>query len=118
MRREGDDEVSGSTHGGFPTGQTPEQRREDQAHLRDLQRARQARVAKLIVALAIVIILLIFIVGNSQSVPVDFVFVTRHPPLIWVMVACAILGGIVGYIVGRPGKQVRLHRDRDKDKRR
>lgn len=117
MRREGDDEAIRSTPGGFtPTGQTPEQRREDEAHLRELQRARQARVAKLVVALAIVIILIVFVVQNSQRVPVDFVFVTRQSRLIWVMVVCAILGGIVGYLVGRPGKQVRLHRERDNDK--
>ena len=87
----------------------------DQEHLRELQRARQARVAKVLVALAIVVILVIFIISNSQPVQVDFVFVNRHPRLIWVMFACAVLGGIVGYLIGRPGKQVGLRRRPDEE---
>jgi uncharacterized integral membrane protein len=85
----------------------------DQADLRQLQRERQTRVAKLIVALVIVGILIAFIVANSQSVIVHFVFFTRRPALIWVMFACAILGGIVGYVIGRPGR----HRGKDQQPR-
>ena len=57
---------------------------------------------------------IVFVVANSQPVQVNFVFITRHPRLIWVMVACAILGGVVGYLLGRPGKQLRLGRRRGK----
>lgn len=94
-------------------GQTDAERKADQEHLRELQRARQARVAKVLVALVIVVILIIFVISNSQSVEVDFVFVTRRPALIWVMIVCSVLGGVVGYLIGRPGRQVRLHRRRD-----
>jgi uncharacterized integral membrane protein len=89
---------------------------EDQQHLRQLQRERQGRVVKVIVTLAIVVVLIVFIIANSQPVKVNFVFVTRHPRLIWVMVACAVLGGVAGYLIGRPGKQIRLHR-RERDDR-
>jgi len=82
----------------------------EQAQLQALQRARQARVVKVAVALAILGILIAFIAANSQSVMVRFVFFTRRPALIWVMFACAVLGGIVGYLIGRPGRQVRLRR--------
>jgi uncharacterized integral membrane protein len=102
--------VSGQTDAGR---QADEERKADDEHLRELQRARQTRVAKVLVVLAIVVILVIFIISNSQPVPVDFVFITRHPRLIWVMFACAVLGGLVGYLIGRPGKQVRLHRGRE-----
>lgn len=112
MRREPD--VPPERREGIPVaGQTDAERKADDEHLRDLQRARQARVAKVLVALAIVVILIVFIVSNSQPVPVDFVFVTRRPRLIWVMFACAVLGGLLGYLIGRPGKQVRLHRRRE-----
>jgi uncharacterized integral membrane protein len=84
--------------------------REDLRQLRQLQRERQARVVKAIVTLGIVVVLIVFIIANSQPVKVNFVFVTRHPRLIWVMFACAVLGGIAGYLIGKPGKQVRLHR--------
>jgi uncharacterized integral membrane protein len=98
-------------------GQTNADRKADQEHLRDLQRARQGRVVKVLVAAAIVIVLIVFITQNSQPVPVDFVFLDRRPRLIWVMVACVLLGGLVGYLIGRPGKQVRLHRRRDEQGR-
>jgi len=91
-------------------GSAAEERRADEEHLRALARARRARVAKVAVALAIVVILVVFVIANAKPVPVSFVFVTRHPELIWVMIACAVLGGIVGYLIGRPGRQVRFHR--------
>jgi uncharacterized integral membrane protein len=91
--------------------------RADQEHYRALQRERQTRVAKVLVALFLVGVLVAFIVANSQSVVVHFVFVTRKPALIWVMFACAVLGGIIGYLIGRPGKQVRLHRPKEEPKK-
>jgi len=116
MRRDDSDVPDGTTPGvpASPAGD----RGADQAHLRQLQRERQTRVAKVIVALVIVGILIAFIVSNSQSVKVRFVFFTSHPALIWVMFACAVLGGIVGYLIGRPGRQVQMHRGKDQQPRR
>ena len=114
MRRD-DSNVPDRTTPGGPAGGD---RAADQAHLRQLQRERQARVAKVIVTLVIVGILIAFIVTNSQSVKVRFVFFTRRPALIWVMFACALLGGIVGYLIGRPGRQVRMHAGKDQQPRR
>jgi uncharacterized integral membrane protein len=116
MRREPDvppEKQEGMPSPGQSDADRDADRQADQEHLRELQRARQARVAKVVVALALAVILIVFIISNSQPVPVDFVFVTRHPRLIWVMFACAVLGGIVGYLIGRPGRQVRLHRRRE-----
>jgi uncharacterized integral membrane protein len=113
MRRESD----GPTQD--PVGQPmSEERQADIEHSRQLQRERQARVGKAIVGLLVLGILIAFIVANGQSVRVNFVFVTRKPPLIWVMFSCAVLGGILGYLVGKPGKQVRFHRGRKEDERR
>jgi uncharacterized integral membrane protein len=92
------------------------EQRADQEHLRDLQRARQARVARVVAVLAIVVIFMIFIISNDDPARVSFVFFTRQPPLIWVMFGCALLGGIIGYLIGRPGRQVRLHRRRPGEK--
>jgi uncharacterized integral membrane protein len=117
MRREPD--VPSDKGEGVPPapGQTDTDRKADQEHLRELQRARQTRVAKVLVALAIAVILIIFIVANSQPVKVNFVFFTRRPGLIWIMFTCAVLGGILGYLIGRPGRQVRLHRRREEQGR-
>ena len=80
------------------------------------RRARQARVAKALVALAIVVVLIVFVIANSQPVKVNFVVVTRHPRLIWVMFACAVLGGLAGYLIGKPGRQVRPPRRGEHEK--
>ena len=113
MRREGDDVPAEPV--GAPTEPTTEAREQaDRQHYRTLQRERQARVAKVIAALVVLVILMIFIIANAQPVKVNYVFVTRHPPLIWVMLACALLGGIFGYLVGRPGRP-RLHRGRSQE---
>jgi len=90
----------------------------EQEHLAALRRVREARVAKTLAVLAIVVVLVIFVIANSQPVKVNFVFVTRHPRLIWVMFACAVLGGIAGFLVGRPGKQVRPRRRRKDEQKR
>lgn len=119
MRRD-DQNLSGRA--GEQSGRTPgegepdEDARADQEHLRELQRARQTKAAKVLVLLAILVIFMIFIISNADPAPVNFVFFTREPPLIWVMFACAVLGGIVGYLIGRPGRQVRLHRRRREGK--
>jgi uncharacterized integral membrane protein len=81
---------------------------EDQ--LKHLERERRARVAKVVALLAILVVLMLFILWNSQAVKVSFVFASGHPPLIWVMLACAVLGGVAGYLIGKPGRQIRLRR--------
>jgi uncharacterized integral membrane protein len=78
--------------------------------IRQLQRRRQARIAKLLVALFLVVVFVVFIVQNSKRVPIDFVFFTLQARLIWIMLACAILGGVVGFLAGRPGKQVHVRK--------
>lgn len=88
--------------------------RDDRGQFELIDRARRRRVARLLSVLALVVILIVFIIRNSQRVPIDFVFVDRHARLIWIMLACAVLGGLVGFLVGRPGKQFR--RDKDKDR--
>ena len=86
-------------------------------HERQLQKARQTRVAKFLVALFLVVVFVVFIVQNSDRVKIDYVFFHRDTRLIWIMLACAVLGGIVGFLVGRPGKQVRLRRKRGEPKK-
>ena len=118
MHREGppsddDRERTTPTPGGASAA---DQVRAEQSGLRAIDRERRARLAKVTVALAIVVILLIFITTNVQGVKVHFVFFSATPPLIWVMFACAALGGVVGYLIGKPGKQIVRGHDRGKDR--
>jgi uncharacterized integral membrane protein len=84
---------------------------EDQEHLRTLQRQRRKRVAKVVAVLALAVVLIVFILTNSHSVRVSFVFATSNIPLIWVMFACAVLGALIGYLVGRPERGTKLHEE-------
>jgi len=98
-----------------PQPEEPARTKDEERHLAELRKTRQARVVKVVVALAIVILLIVFVVANSQPVRVDFVFLNRQPRLIWVMLTCAVLGGIVGYLIGRPGRQTPGGRNRSHD---
>ena len=60
--------------------------------------------------LDLIVLFVVFIVQNSKRTPIDYVFFHRQTRLIWIMLSCGVLGGIVGYLVGRPGKQVRIRR--------
>jgi uncharacterized integral membrane protein len=108
MRREEPNQAEGPSR---PV-EGDEATRADREHFRELQKARQGRVVKTLLALALAVVFIVFILTNSQAVTVNFVFVKRKPPLIWVMFGCAVVGGIFGYLVGRPGKQIRFHRRR------
>ena len=88
-------------------------RGEDVDRMRQLQRHRQTRAAKTIVLLGLIAILILFIVWNAHKVRVSFVFFTTGIGLIWVMLVCAVLGGIVGFVIGRPGRAFRFGHDDD-----
>ena len=60
------------------------------------------RGAKAIVAALVLVLLIVFVIRNSQRVSVDFILTKGHFRLIWVIVICSILGGVVGYVLGRP----------------
>jgi uncharacterized integral membrane protein len=68
------------------------------------------RGAKAIVAALVLVLLIVFVIRNSQRVSVDFIVTQGHFRLIWVIVICSILGGVVGYLLGRPPKRTRHQR--------
>lgn len=112
MSRSAGDEPRAATNGPSDESAGAEARRLDAAHRRELQRRRWARVAKALTLLLIGVLFIVFVLRNANPVEVDFVFFTRHPRMIWVMLGCALLGGIAGYLVGRPARRIRFH-DRD-----
>ena len=89
----------------------------DRQHLRRIQRQRQARVVKAVVALAIIVLLVVFVIRNSDPQPIDFVFKTGRFRLIYVLIVTALLGGIAGYLLGRPSKGTRLHEKKEGEPR-
>jgi uncharacterized integral membrane protein len=51
--------------------------------------------ARIVVAIVIAVILVIFVVDNLEQVRVSFVFFKSDVGLIWVLIATAVLGGSV-----------------------
>ncbi|MEX1009053.1 MAG: LapA family protein [Acidimicrobiia bacterium] len=47
------------------------------------------------------LVLLVFALANIDDVRVDFVFETVRAPLVLVIVVCALLGFVIGWVVGR-----------------
>lgn len=92
----------------LPTG-TEEQRQADREHLKRLREARQRKLLRAGLIGLVLVALIVFVLQNAQPVEVHLLFLSGRPLLIWVIVACAALGGIVGYTLGKPNKDARLH---------
>ena len=60
---------------------------------------------RIILGLVIVVLFLLFIAANSDPVQVSFVFLDTEVQLIWVFLACALIGALVTYLLGRPGRR-------------
>jgi uncharacterized integral membrane protein len=55
---------------------------------------------KVVVALVLVVLFLVFVMQNSDPVPVKFLFLDAQIPLFWVYVGCAAIGAAVMWLVG------------------
>jgi uncharacterized integral membrane protein len=84
-------------------------RRADEEHLRKLRRIRRARAAKGLTLALLAVLFITFVSQNSRPVDVRFLSWTWSVGLIWVFVMAAGLGAVAGFLLGRPGKQLRLH---------
>ena len=81
---------------------------QEEARQREFDRARRARVVKALVIAGLAILLIIFVTTNTRSTRVSFVLFSATFPLIWVIVGCTLVGGVIGFLIGKPGKQLRL----------
>jgi uncharacterized integral membrane protein len=64
-------------------------------------------MARIVVALIITVILVIFVVDNLEQVRVSFVFFKSDIGLIWVLIATAVLGGLVDRMLVWRGRRRR-----------
>jgi uncharacterized integral membrane protein len=64
-------------------------------------------IARLVAIVAFAILLIAFIVNNSQSVRVNFVFANSDIPLIWVLIATAVLGAAIDRLISVIGRRRR-----------
>lgn len=67
--------------------------------------AERAKIAKVLLGIAVVVIFIVFIIQNSDEVEVDFVFFSSRIGLIWVFLACALIGSLATWLLGRPRRR-------------
>lgn len=68
---------------------------------------RGARSPRLWVAAVAVLVLVIFVLQNSQRVEVDFLFTTTETPLVFALVLAGVLGAVIGWAVPRIRRRAR-----------
>jgi uncharacterized integral membrane protein len=66
-------------------------------HMPDKRSRRE--IARIVVAVVGLVLLVAFVLGNSKTVPVSFVFFKHHISLIWVILISAFLGALVDRLV-------------------
>jgi uncharacterized integral membrane protein len=64
-------------------------------------RKERALASKTIAAVAVAFVLIAFGVSNDNSVPIDYLVLTRDSPLILVIGVSALLGAIIGGLIVR-----------------
>ena len=106
-----DDAGGGDTAGSGDAGGGPvnEALAASQSDLAKLQKARRSRLIKAIVLTAIALVFITFILQNAAPIDLRILAWTVSVGLIWVLVAAAVLGALAGYLVGRPPKHLLLH---------
>ena len=62
----------------------------------------KGRGGKILALAILVVVLIVFVFQNADPVKVDFLVLTGHPRLIWLIVGCVLAGLAVGYLLGRP----------------
>lgn len=78
---------------------------EDPGQRRRLDKEQRTATLKIAAGLGIVLLFVLFVVQNLERVTVDFVFFEKRIRLIWVFLACALIGSLATWLVGRPRRR-------------
>jgi uncharacterized integral membrane protein len=72
----------------------------DRGQIEGLPR-KEGRGWKFYVVVAALVLLAIFVIQNSQSVPVEFLFTTIDTPLFFALIVAGALGAVIGWAAPR-----------------
>ena len=75
--------------------------------LQNLEAQRAERLVKVAQLTLIAIVFITFVLQNANGVNVHFLVFSLNIRLIWVIFGCGVLGGVAGYLIGRPDKSLR-----------
>lgn len=90
-------------------GQDRDRRDEDRQGWRE---SREGPGGKLIVAGIIVLLLLLFVLQNTDEADIDFLFFSGSYPLWIMLVVVAVLGFVAGWLLGRSRARRKLQERR------
>lgn len=65
------------------------------------RRPGRGRTPRVVAALALAGVAIAFALLNTSRVKVHYIVATGHPQLIFVIVGCLLIGGLVGLLAGR-----------------
>jgi uncharacterized integral membrane protein len=77
-------------------------------------RRRRGHPARAVGVLAVVAVIVVFVVQNSQRVTVRLWFVTGHVRLIWLIAGCLVVAGVLGFLLGRGGRRRTRRRSKER----
>jgi uncharacterized integral membrane protein len=87
----------------------PHQRQEDKPHRSEFEikerKRRNALIVRLVLGLVLLVLFILFVSSNSRDVPVDFVFFETEASLVLVFLICALVGGVIAFLLGRSGRR-------------
>jgi len=75
--------------------------------LQQMEARQRERLVKTAQLTLIAIVFITFVIQNSRPVNVHFLLFSLDIRLIWVIFGCGVLGGVAGYLIGRPDKSLR-----------
>jgi uncharacterized integral membrane protein len=75
--------------------------------LMQMEQRQRDRLMKAAQLTAIAIVFITFVLQNAQGVNVHLLLFSLNIRLIWVIFGSGILGGVAGYLIGRPEKNLR-----------
>jgi uncharacterized integral membrane protein len=94
------DERGGAHHQAEARQEGQEKAKPSQWELAQRKRRRGFTV-RLVLGVAILVLFVIFVSLNSESVTVDFIFIEGETSLVLVFLICAMVGALVAYLLGR-----------------
>ena len=76
-------------------------------------RVRRRRLVRLVGAGVVVALAVVFVVQNSAPVRLHVFVFSAHPRLIWVVLVSIVLGVVLGFLLGAPGRSSSRRRRRE-----
>jgi uncharacterized integral membrane protein len=69
------------------------------------RKRRNALIVRVVLGLILLVLFILFVSSNSRDVPVDFVFFETEASLVLVFLICALVGGVIAFLLGRSGRR-------------